>query len=227
MARDFGIMLGPEIGPIHTFTDAAHTSDPGLKAVTGYMVRMGSSPIMWQSKKQVLTTLSTMESELDALASSIIPSIWLRDLLHDLINYSDKEPIVILQDNTGTISHCTNEQSTNRTAHLRRRYHFIHQYIELGWIKLKHLPGTEMVADQLTKCLPREAHEKHCKHFISVVNVDSDPFAAPKIIPGLAEAEKKKAEQANSITIKAPSILDVTEQIIYDMLVTQLLSPAA
>ena len=117
-----------------------------------------------------------MESELDALATSIIPSIWLRDLLHDLIDFDDTVPITVFQDNQGTISHCTNEQTSNRTAHLRRRYHFIHQYIELGWIKLQHLPGTDMVADQLTKSLPRSEHEKHCKQFMSLVNSTKNPF---------------------------------------------------
>ena len=199
--RDFGITLGPDFGPVHTFTDAAHTIDPGMQAVTGYITRIGTSPIMWQSKKQVLTTLSTMESELDALATSTIPSMWLRDLLTDLVEDFVPYPITMMQDNQGTIHHCNNEHSSNRTAHLRRRYHFIHQYIELGNIKLKYSPGTEMIADQLTKCLSRPLHEKHCRHFISVADPDVDPFSRPALDDQLrsdiekAEQEKKAAKK--------------------------------
>ena len=174
--RHFGITLGgKDIEPIHTFCDAAHTTDPGMKSITGYVIRMGESPIIWSSKKQVLTTMSTMESELDALAHSVIPSLWLRDQVKDLSDNYTVKPITILQDNQGTIQHCKNEQSSYRTAHLQRRYHFVKQYLELEDIVLKYLPGTDMPADQLTKILPREVHERHCRHYISTSD-RTDPF---------------------------------------------------
>ena len=196
--RDFGITLGPDIGPLHTFADAAHQTEGNMQAVTGYMIRMGNSPIMWQSKKQVLTTLSTMESELDALASATIPSIWLRDLLNELIGFDNSTPITILQDNAGTIAHVKNEQTSNRTAHLRRRYNFLHQYCELGWIELKHLPGTEMVADHFTKALPRAIFEYHCKHFMSVSDPDQNPFELPKFVPELQKQLGAKTKSTNT-----------------------------
>ena len=48
-----------------------------------------------------------------------------------------------------------------------------------------------MLADQLTKILPRATHEYLCKHYMSVIDPDADPFSLPKEIPGL-KAEMKK-----------------------------------
>ena len=62
-----------------------------------------------------------MESELDALAHAVVPTLWLRDLLSELVDNYTPSAVVILQDNQGTIQHCKNEQSSNRTAHLQRR----------------------------------------------------------------------------------------------------------
>lgn len=44
-----------------------------------------------------------------------------------------------------------NFQSVSR--HLRRRYHLIHEAIATCEIEVFHLPGTEMLADALTKAL--------------------------------------------------------------------------
>ena len=212
--KDLGITLGPSIEPVHTFCDAAHTTDPGLKSITGYMIRIGTSPIVWASKKQVLTTMSTMESELDALAHAVIPSLWVRDLLKDLSDEYIPAPITILQDNQGTIQHCQNEQSSNRTAHLMRRYHFVKQYIESQQIKLKYMPGTDMVADQLTKILPRVTHEKHCRQFMTTANWGEDPFYKAPIQEELSQRKKSiKLSNKELKVIKEVAEKEVTEQL--------------
>ena len=46
---------------------------------------------------------------------------------------------------------------------LRRyiRYHFIQDTLAVGEIVLQYLPTADMVADIMTKPLPREKHKKH------------------------------------------------------------------
>ena len=144
-----------------------------------------------------------MESELDALAHAVVPTLWLRELLKELIDDYEPSTVIIFQDNQGTIQHCKNEQSSNRTAHLQRRYHFVKQYIELNQIELKHLAGTEMVADQLTKILPREVHEKHCRQFMTVSDFTADPFFRSSIPEEIVEeARKQKAEAKQVAEVK-------------------------
>lgn len=72
-------------------------------------------------------------------------------------------PQVILADNQGAIKLSKNPQHHNRTKHIDVRYHFIRKSCQDRLIELAYIPTTEMVADILTKALPRGKHEKHIK----------------------------------------------------------------
>ena len=53
-----------------------------------------------------------------------------------------------------------------------------------------------MVADQLTKILPREVHEKHCRQFMTVSDFTADPFFRESVPDEIVEeARKKKAKK--------------------------------
>jgi hypothetical protein len=72
-----------------------------------------------------------------------------------------ENPQIILADNQGAIKLSKNPQHHNRTKHIDVRYHFIRKSCQDGLIELAYIPTTEMVADILTKSLPRDKHEKH------------------------------------------------------------------
>jgi hypothetical protein len=69
-------------------------------------------------------------------------------------------PQVILVDNQGAIKLSKNPQHHNRTKHIDIKYHFVRDSYQKGLIELIHIPTSEMVADILTKALPRDKHEK-------------------------------------------------------------------
>jgi hypothetical protein len=74
-----------------------------------------------------------------------------------------ENPQIILADNQGAIKLSKNPQHHNRTKHIDVRYHFIRKSCQDGLIELAYIPTAEMVADILTKSLPRDKHEKHMK----------------------------------------------------------------
>ena len=74
-----------------------------------------------------------------------------------------RHPQIILADNQGAIKLSKNPQYHNRTKHIDVRYHFIRKSCQDGLIELAYIPTSEMVADILTKALPRDKHEKHMK----------------------------------------------------------------
>ena len=53
-----------------------------------------------------------------------------------------------------------NQQFHNRTKRIDIRYHFVRDTLAAGEITLRCLPTADMVADVLTKPLPRDKHEK-------------------------------------------------------------------
>jgi hypothetical protein len=72
-------------------------------------------------------------------------------------------PQIILADNQGAIKLSKNPQHHSRSKHIDVKYHFIRNSYQNGLIELAYIPTAEMVADILTKALPREKHEKHMK----------------------------------------------------------------
>jgi hypothetical protein len=52
----------------------------------------------------------------------------------------------------------------NKSKHIKIRYMFVHtDMVEKGRIKVEHIPGTDQIANILTKQLPGEAFRKHAK----------------------------------------------------------------
>ena len=67
---------------------------------------------------------------------------------------------MILEDNQSAISMSKNPQFHGRTKHIEIKYHFIREQVKKGSIELKYCPTEEMIADMLTKGLPRDKFVK-------------------------------------------------------------------
>jgi hypothetical protein len=78
-------------------------------------------------------------------------------------NYITYGPQIVFADNQGAIKLSKNPQHHNRTKHIDVKYHFIRESTQRGLIQLAYIPTGEMVADILTKSLPRDRHEKHMR----------------------------------------------------------------
>ena len=149
-----GITLGgKESLEILTYVDAAMNTDPGLKAISGFVIYLNKSPVIWCSKKQVLTATSTMESELDSMAMVTPHSLWTRDIVLEMSSTFKPNCLITYEDNQSTIQHVKKRQASWKTVHLARRYHWLKQQQEMGAIKLVYCPTEHMIADLFTKPL--------------------------------------------------------------------------
>ena len=112
------------------------------------------------SKKQLVVALSTTEAEYIALNLAAQDAIWLLKLLMEL--KVPPQPITLMEDNQGTIALTKNPvtHSLTRMKHIDIRFHFVHEALEKDVIKIKYCPIEEMVADLLTKPLPKGLFEK-------------------------------------------------------------------
>ena len=61
-----------------------------------------------------------------------------------------------MEDNQGAISIAKNPVAHSRTKHIDIRYHYIREAIQGEIVNLCYCPTEQMVADLLTKSLPRE-----------------------------------------------------------------------
>jgi len=138
------------------YTDADWAGDlDDRHSTTGNIFVMGGGPISWLSKKQAIVALSTAEAEYIALSYATQEVVWLRKLLITDLMSASKEPTVMMEDNQGAISIAKNPVAHARTKHIDIRYHFIREAVQNGTVDLCFCPSENMIADLLTKPLPR------------------------------------------------------------------------
>jgi hypothetical protein len=109
---------GPiDLNPIYGFSDAAFASMHNWHSISRYVFLANEGTITWGLKKQATIALSSMEAEYIALSEAGCEATWLRHLYGEL-GFIQKEPILILGDNDGSITMARNPQFHKRTKHV-------------------------------------------------------------------------------------------------------------
>lgn len=129
------------------------------RSYSGYAFLMSGAAVTWKSQKQKTVALSSTEAEYVSLAESAKEALYLRSLLREL-DFCKCDLILIYTDNRGAECLAGDPMFHARTKHIDIKYHFIRESISADKLFLKHLPSQEMVADVLTKPLPRVSHER-------------------------------------------------------------------
>jgi hypothetical protein len=112
---------------------------------------LDKSPILVQSLKQKLVTLSSTEAELEALVSGLKRLQPIRRLLEE-IQLLAEPPTKVMQDNKSTITIAkSGEGYTGKNKHMRVRYHAVAEQVANREIEFAHCPTLQMVSDMLSK----------------------------------------------------------------------------
>ncbi|XP_015168338.1 uncharacterized mitochondrial protein AtMg00810-like [Solanum tuberosum] len=109
------------------------------RSVTGFLLKLGDSPISWKSKKQSTISRSSAEPEYRSLASTVAELVWLRGLLSEL-GVGLNGPITVFCDSKSAIQIATNPVFHERTKHIDIDCHFIREKVQMGLVKLLHIP---------------------------------------------------------------------------------------
>lgn len=136
---------------ISGYSDASYAMNEDRKSTSGYAFMTNGACITWRSKKQPITTTSSMEAEFVALSSAVKEALWIRKLNIELLN--DTEAVEVFEDNQACIRFSHDFIHSDRTKHIDVRYYFVRENVEEKKIKLTYCPTTEMIADVLTKPL--------------------------------------------------------------------------
>jgi hypothetical protein len=102
--------------------------------------------------------ISSTEAEYLALTRAAKEGLWLQRLLGG-IEGSTRGAVNIHVDNQGCIAMAKNPEGHERTKHIDIQAHFIRRHVQHLRVRLHYCPTEVMVADSLTKPLPRAKHE--------------------------------------------------------------------
>jgi len=129
------------------------------KSTSGFVAMLNGGPVVWGSKKQASTSLSSTEVKFIALTSATQELIWLRELLFS-INHLSYTATPLLIDNQEAISLIKNSLSSKHSKYIELRYYFICEKFDNRTIAAKYISTDEQLANNLTKALAGIKYKK-------------------------------------------------------------------
>ena len=156
--RRWTFNLGGDIADIAGYTDSDWGGDrDDRKSIGAYIFRMGNGAISWKTKKQNSVALSSVEAEYMGMCQAAKEAVWLTGLLEDL-GLDLRSPLIVYGDNQGALALTQNPVFHPRSKHIAIQYHFTRELVQTEQLVVKYIPTKAMVADALTKALPRPQH---------------------------------------------------------------------
>lgn len=146
---------------VRCWTDADWARDiSNRRSRTGILITINEGPVIWTSKLQTSTALSTSEAEFNALAHSIKELKWLRIVLQE-VKAIDSSPTEIKQDNLGSISWTKGVNGLRNVKHVGIKYHAVRDAVESNIVRVEYVPSPENRSDSLTKVIIGDEFAKH------------------------------------------------------------------
>lgn len=142
---------------IQFYTDATWAEDHKSRiSQSGSLVFWKACPVSWNSKKQKNITMSSTESEMNALSDGEQENQWLSFLIGEL--WKKNLPATTFNiDNKGLLEKLKNFGSNSKTKHLDIKIKSLRDKYTKKKIDVKLVPSELMVADALTKAAPHSS----------------------------------------------------------------------
>jgi hypothetical protein len=145
---------------ITVFVDADHARDQVTRrSVTGIILLLNNTPLVWISKRQKTVEASTYGSEMIAARIAIELIIEMRYKLRMLGVVLEKHTY-LLGDNMSVILNTTIPSSSLKKKHLACSYHRIREAIAGSFVHYGHIASEKNLADVCTKPLGRIAYHQ-------------------------------------------------------------------
>ena len=155
-------MLPPRGNPvkIHGFFDASHASClQTRRSVTGLLMFLNNTPLMWYSKRQATVETSTYGSELVAGRIACEMAIDLRYRLR-MLGVPVHGPVLLFGDNQSMVTNVTVPGSSLKKRSLAIAYHRVRECVAAGIVNIVHCTTDQNLADLMTKPLGPQLFQK-------------------------------------------------------------------
>ena len=146
-------------------SDSNYATDPeSRRSVTGTVVYLNDSPIIYGSVTQKHVTLSVTEAELAAAVSLVQDMMYTYRVVVSM-GLEVELPMLVEMDNSGARDLANSWSVGGRTRHVDVRMFFLRELKEDGLLAFKHVSGTENESDIFTKNVDAATLHKHAVKF--------------------------------------------------------------
>ena len=139
----------------HFMVDSDHTNDlKPRRSLTGVLDYVGSTLVIWKSKRQGTIASSTYAAEFSALRTATEESMSLRYMLRCLgckLPDDGKHPSKLFGNNLGVLLSTQNPEADLSKKHVVIAFHVMREAIGAGFISPYWLKDQQNSADILTK----------------------------------------------------------------------------
>lgn len=138
---------------INFFVDADHGHDKVTgRSITGLIGLVGSTPIIWSSKRQSCVQLSTFGAEFTALKKAVEDATTIRYHLRSMgVMVEKATPIYV--DNMSVVLNASNPGSTLNKKVVALAYHYVREHQANSVIEIRKIESEENYGDPFTKAL--------------------------------------------------------------------------
>ncbi len=121
-------------------------------SVSGFVIYVNGTPVIWGSYKQTSVADSTCAAEFVA-ASVCAKQLTHVENMFRFLGFTCPKPYVLYTDSKASQSIATNAIKMGKIRHIAIRYHLIRQMVARGEIKFSFCFTEDMIADLMTKIL--------------------------------------------------------------------------
>lgn len=140
--------------------DADHARDKLIsRSVTGMLIFLNNTPILWVSKRQKTVESSTFGSEVVAYRIAGKMIISLRYFL-SMLGFQLEPSSMLLGDSMAVVLNTTIPSSSLKKKHQACNYHKVRESITAEFIDFVHIKNEDNMADILTKPLGKALFER-------------------------------------------------------------------
>ena len=185
---------------LEVYSDAALGSNC-QRGHQGLIALYGGSPVQWDSRLQPFAVLSTTESELVGYCDGMV----LGESVSTIVEILEENQValsgdkVLYGDSLSGLKLLESPDGPWRTRHLRLRSHVLRERMQWGLWKGRHVPGSELAADLLTKSISAATLWEKFYKFMGLVDGVSEKEEHLEGSGGALVASKKKVAALTAV----------------------------
>jgi hypothetical protein len=149
------------------YGDASFAVGEMKQSVSGYVIYLNGTPLLWGSLKQTIVVDSSCSAEY------VAASITCKQLLHaenmvGFLGFSCPKPYRLYTDSMACFHIATNPAKLGNVRHLQIRYHLVRCYVTLGEVDMVFCITESMIADLFTKIVQAAQDSRLTVRFYSL-----------------------------------------------------------
>jgi hypothetical protein len=149
------------------YSDASFAVGETMQSVSGFIIYLNGTPLLWGSLKQTIVVDSSCSAEYVAASVACKQAIHAENMI-GFLGFQCIKPYTMYTDSTACLAIATNPLRLGNVRHLAIRYNLIRCYVTIGEISMSYCVTEEMVADLLTKIVAANQDARLAIRFYSL-----------------------------------------------------------